>query len=255
MRRVDRVEEGCERSLLNLIQGFDAVNGRTQLTQASRFFGLHNWVRGVEPSTCHQWKGGKRGRPCGAGMLMRVTDSPYGGRLGRVETLESSEGERFRSVGERLQHILDRIVLIFAALSCQVKAMSQEGEDALRTSGSRRHLCLLVGTVHGGSGSFPPLPGVGEGERSLHDDVEQLAALPGNLVSKRQRIHSVVPRAFPIFSIVEGRSLNVCELIIDPADLRGVFVAAEIIAQFRTRESTRAQPTSRRRPTSRQRAT
>ena len=41
-------------------------------------------------------------------------------------------GDRSRSIGERSQSVLDRLVLVLAAAGSQVEVIVEEGEDVLR---------------------------------------------------------------------------------------------------------------------------
>ena len=82
------------------------------------------------------------------------------------------DGDRIRSISQRTKSVLNWLVLILTASVSQVEAVVIQGENALRILDPRQELVPLVGTMHGQMGTLPLLLGVGEGDGSLHDDVE-----------------------------------------------------------------------------------
>jgi len=82
-----------------------------------------------------------------------------------------------------MRGVLNRLVLVLAAPGSQLEVVVQENEDALRFLDPQQELVPLVGTVQGETRSFPSLLlEVSDGERCLHDDVEQLVTLLGDFV-------------------------------------------------------------------------
>lgn len=100
--------------------------------------------------------------------------------------LESLDCDGTRSIGQCAQSVLNQLVLVFAALGCQIKVMVQKSENILRILNLWQELDLLVGPMHYEIRSLPLLLGVGVGDWDLHDNVEQPVTLPHDFVLQEE---------------------------------------------------------------------
>jgi len=151
------------------------------------------------------------------------------GGLSRVEELQSLDGGRTGSVGQGAQSVLDRLVLVLTAPGSQVEVMVQEDEDASRFLDPWQEFVPPVGPVHGETRGVPLLLlGVCEGGRSLHDDVEQLITLLGDLVLREggDQLHGF-QSTVDFIGRRSGVTERLGELLVDPCYLKAAFVTAK----------------------------
>jgi len=114
----------------------------------------------------------------------------------------------------------------FGHLDSQVEVMIEENEDVLSILDPRQGLVPLIGPMHCETRGVPLLLlGVGEGGRSLHDNMKQLITLLGDSVL-REGIDQL-NRSQSAVGLFGGRSRvpeHLSELFVDPGDLRAAFV-------------------------------
>jgi len=186
VRRVDHSEKDRESSLLDIVGVLDAVDGGGPVdAQAPHLVGFHDRMGGVEPSVPDEGEEEERGlaKLERLVVLEHVADPADERRLGRVEPLQGLDGDGSGGVGQRTKGILDRLVVVLTTPGGQVKVVIQEREDILRILDPRRELVPFVGSVHGQARCFPfLLRGIGGRNGGLHDDVEQLITLLGDVV-------------------------------------------------------------------------
>ena len=180
MRGVDHAVQNGKRSLLDIILVLDTVDGRgTVDAQAPHLIGCHDRVSGVEPSVSDE----REEEEVGLAklklfvVLIHVTDTANERRLGRIETFERFDCDGSRSLSERSQNVVDRLVLVLAATGSQVEVAIQEDENVLRVLDPWQVLVLLVGAMHGEArGLMFLLLAEGERDWSLRDGVEEPVA-------------------------------------------------------------------------------
>ena len=105
--------------------------------------------------------------------------------------------------------------------------MIQELEDAFGIIDPWQELVPLVCAAHGEARSLPfLLLGVGEGDGSVHDSVEELVALLGDFIlgERSNQLHCFQS----LVDLIGGGSRvpeNLRELLVDPVDLSTTFMA------------------------------
>ena len=224
MGRVDHSEEDRKSSLLNVVGVLDAVDGRSPIdAQAPHLIGFHDQVGGVEPSVPDEEEKEERGLAQLERLIVleHVADTADERRLGRVEPLQSLDGDRSGGVGQCTKGILDRLVVVLTTPGGQVEVVIQVREDILRILDPRQELVPLVGPVHGQARSFPfLLRGIGGRNGGLHDDAEQLITLLGDIVlaERSDQLHGH-QRAINFLGGGIGAPERRGELVVDPRDL------------------------------------
>ena len=136
--------------------------------------------------------------------------------------LEGFNGDRIGGISQREQRVLDRLVLVLTSSGSQVEVMAQEGKDVVRIFNPWEGFVPLVGTVHGEARSLL----LGERDRGLHNDVEQIVALLGDVVlgEGSDELHGL-QSAVDFVGGGSGVPEGLGELLVDPRDLRFDFVA------------------------------
>ena len=86
------------------------------------------------------------------------------------------------------QSVLNRLILVFATSGGQSKVVNEENEDVLRILDPWQRSVPLIGSAHSEMKSLPfLLLGVGKGDWSLHDDMEQSVTLLRDLILRGGR--------------------------------------------------------------------
>jgi len=227
--RVDHSEENRESSLLDVVGVLDAVDGGGPVdAQAPHLIGFHDRVGSVEPSVPDEGEEEERGlvQLEQLVVLEHVADTMDERGLGWVEPLPGLDGDWSRCVGQRTKSVLDRLVLVLETPGGQVEVVVQEREDILRIFDPWHELVPFVSPVYGQARSFPfLLRGIGGRDGILHDDVEQLITLLGNIVPAEgsDQPHDL-QRVINLVRGGVGAPERRGELVVDPADLGDAFV-------------------------------
>ena len=186
MRGVDHTEKNGERSFLDVVGVLDTINGGSPVrTQTQHLIGPHDWIRGVKPPVADERKKEESGfaKLERLVVLVNIADTADKGGFSRIEQLEGIDRDSVGGVSERTQSVLNRLMLIFTTLGSQLEVVIQESKDVLRILDPWQEFIPFVGSVHGQTSGLPFLFFVvGIGERSLHDDVEEVITLRGDLV-------------------------------------------------------------------------
>jgi len=230
--RVHHSEENRESSLLDIVGVLDAVDGRSPVdAQAPHLIGFHDRMGRVEPSVTDEGEeeDGGLAKLERLVVLENVADTADERRLGRVEPLQGLDGDGSGGVGQRTKGILDGLVVVLTTPGGQVEVVIQEREDILRILDPWEELVPFVGSVHGQASSFPfLLRGIGGRDGGLHDDVEQLITLLGDIVFAEgsDQLHGH-QRAINLLGGGVGAPEGRRELVVDPGDLGAAFVTVE----------------------------
>ena len=227
-RGEDHSVENRENRLLCVVCALDAVDGGCPThIQPAHLVVPHDRIRSVEQPVVDERKEKESGLAKLERLVImeRVADTANEG-LRRFEALESVNGDRTGGVGQCIQGVLDRLVLVPITTASRLKVINQEGENVVRILDPWQPYIPLICTAHDEARNVP-LPLLREGGRnwSPHYGAEQFVTLfRGTVPSERGDEFYDDDSVVDLFEGRSGFPERLSELPVDSFDLMVDFI-------------------------------